>query len=110
MLLLDNLRSQTESATAKFIWLGSDGKEEETLTGVEIYQRAGAVANMLVAAKLKPGDRAMIAYPPGLDFLAALIGCARAGVICCSVYPPDPSKLKKSFAHFCTFAKDAGTV
>jgi acyl-CoA synthetase (AMP-forming)/AMP-acid ligase II len=109
MLLLDNLRSQTESATAKFIWLGSDGQEEETLTGVQIYQRAGAVAHMLVAAKLKPGDRAMIAYPPGLDFLAALIGCARAGVICCSVYPPDPSKLKKSFAHFCTFAKDAGT-
>jgi acyl-CoA synthetase (AMP-forming)/AMP-acid ligase II len=108
-LLLEKLQAQTENATAKFIWLGSDGKEEETLTGVQIYQRAGAVAHMLVAAKLKQGDRAMIAYPPGLDFLAALIGCARAGVICCSVYPPDPSKLNKTFAHFCSFAKDAGT-
>ena len=108
-MILPLERIKTTGQTAEFMWLDDDGNEVERLSGLDIYHRAGAIAKLLVSMQLKPGDRVMIAYPPGLDFLAAFVACARAGVVCCSVYPPDPSKLKKSYAHFIKFAEDAGT-
>ena len=50
----------------------------------------------------------MIAYTPGLQFLAGLLGCMRAGAIACSVYPPNPTNLTAELAKFSAFSRDAG--
>ncbi|MEO1693572.1 MAG: AMP-binding protein, partial [Cyanobacteria bacterium J06631_6] len=34
------------------------------------------------------GERALLLYPPGLEFIAAFLGCLYAGVIAVPVYPP----------------------
>ncbi|HVR99607.1 MAG TPA: AMP-binding protein, partial [Thermoanaerobaculia bacterium] len=35
-----------------------------------------------------PGERALLLYPPGLEFVAAFFGCLYAGVIAVPAYPP----------------------
>jgi acyl-CoA synthetase (AMP-forming)/AMP-acid ligase II len=34
------------------------------------------------------GERALLLYPPGLDFLAGFFGCLYAGVVAVPAYPP----------------------
>ncbi|WP_253776336.1 fatty acyl-AMP ligase [Goodfellowiella coeruleoviolacea] len=50
------------------------------LTYAELDQRARSVAAEL-ARHAQPGDRALLCYPPGLEFLAGFFGCLYAGVI-----------------------------
>ncbi|KAH8098769.1 ligase [Aureococcus anophagefferens] len=58
----------------------------------QLNQATNGVA-ALIAAKVKPGERALLCYPPGLDFLVAFYGCLKAGVVAVPVFPPDPRKL-----------------
>ena len=34
------------------------------------------------------GERALLLYPPGLDFISAFFGCLYGGVVAVPVYPP----------------------
>ena len=34
------------------------------------------------------GERALLLYPPGLEFITAFFGCLYAGVVAVPVYPP----------------------
>src|SRR5207253_2034291 len=35
-----------------------------------------------------PGDRVLLLYPPGLEYIAAFFGCLYAGAIAVPAYPP----------------------
>jgi acyl-CoA synthetase (AMP-forming)/AMP-acid ligase II/acyl carrier protein len=73
-----------------------DGEEkEEKLTYGELDQKAKAIAAML-QEKFAPGDRALLLYPPGLEFISGFFGCLYAGIIAVPVYPPNPSDMEKS--------------
>lgn len=72
------------------------------------HESSDAVATMLLELGCKPGDRVMIAYPFGLDFLCGMLGAMKVGIIPCSVYPPNPKKLKREMEIFSRFAEDAG--
>jgi acyl-CoA synthetase (AMP-forming)/AMP-acid ligase II len=70
-----------------FIFLADDVRPETTWTYATLEQRARAVAAYL-QFRLQPGDRVVLCYPPGLEFLAGFFGCLFAGVIAVPVYPP----------------------
>lgn len=57
------------------------------LTWSELAHRSRTVAAALQTLAA-PGDRALLLYPPGLDFIAAFFGCLCAGVIAVPVQPP----------------------
>jgi acyl-CoA synthetase (AMP-forming)/AMP-acid ligase II/acyl carrier protein len=42
--------------------------------------------------ELRPGDRALLVYPPGLDFIAAFFGCVYAGVTAVPATYPKPRR------------------
>jgi acyl-CoA synthetase (AMP-forming)/AMP-acid ligase II len=65
--------------------------EAERLTYRELDVRARAVAVEL-RRWVAPGDRALLLYPPGLEFIAALLGCFYAGVVAVPAYPPRPHR------------------
>lgn len=61
-------------------------------TWADVALRSGRVA-AAVAKVAAPGDRAILLFAPGLEFIAAFFGCLRAGVIPVPVPPPDPTRL-----------------
>jgi amino acid adenylation domain-containing protein len=70
-----------------FTFLADGEAEGERLTYGELDRRARTIAAAL-RASLAPGDRALLLYPPGLEFIAAFFGCLYAGVIAVPAYPP----------------------
>ena len=66
----------------------SDGEEADVrLTFAELDRRASIIAQILVDRGLT-GQRALLLYPPCLDFVEAFFGCLYAGVTAVPGYPP----------------------
>ncbi|WP_144052388.1 non-ribosomal peptide synthetase [Anabaena sp. PCC 7108] len=64
-----------------------DGETEICLTYGMLEQRARAIA-MQLQSICSPGERALLLYPSGLDFITAFLGCLYAGAIAVPAYPP----------------------
>ncbi len=62
-----------------YVLLSDQGQEESVLTFAELDQRASDVATRLAHGQI--GDRALLLFGPGLDFIIAYFGCLLAGVI-----------------------------
>ncbi|MDZ7969156.1 MAG: amino acid adenylation domain-containing protein [Nostoc sp. DedSLP03] len=80
-------RSFKMQHTQAFTFLEDGETEELTLTYHELDRRSRAVAAQLQALGLS-GERAILLYPPGLDYLIAFFGCLYAGVVAVPAYPP----------------------
>jgi amino acid adenylation domain-containing protein/non-ribosomal peptide synthase protein (TIGR01720 family) len=57
----------------------------------ELDQRARSIAGAL-QAQADFGDRAVLLFPSGPDYVAAFFGCLYAGVIAVPAYPPESAK------------------
>lgn len=69
-----------------------DGETQElNLTYEELDRKARAIAVRLQSV-CSPGERALLIYPPGLDYIVAFFGCLYAGVIAVPAYPPRPNR------------------
>lgn len=63
----------------------------ESLTYAGLHQQACAIACAL-QRRVARGERALLLYPQGLDYVAAFFGCLYAGVIAIPAYPPRPNQ------------------
>lgn len=72
--------------TTAFRYLEGD-EETDSVTFAELDTQARAIAARLVAMGFA-GQRALMLYPPGIDFIRAFFGCHYAGVIPVPAYPP----------------------
>lgn len=70
-----------------FTFLEHGTTEKTSLTYKELDQRAQLIASALQATSTV-GDRTLLLYPPGLDFIIALFGCIYAGNVAVTAYPP----------------------
>ncbi|NEP50038.1 MAG: AMP-binding protein [Moorea sp. SIO3C2] len=57
------------------------------LTHQQLDKQAQAIASELLQQNAK-GERALLLYPPGLEFITAFFGCLYAGVLAVPAYPP----------------------
>src|SRR5262249_44607157 len=74
-----------------FTYLASGEGNEVVLTYGTLHRQAGQVADRL-RTLAAPGERALLVYPPGLDFASAFFGCLNAGVVAVPVSPPRPNR------------------
>jgi acyl-CoA synthetase (AMP-forming)/AMP-acid ligase II len=88
--LVEVLRAQarTRPDQTAYIFLKDGEVEEARLTFAELDAKARAIAATLVGGGAAVGERALLLYPPGLDFVTAFLGCLFAGVIPVPVIPP----------------------
>ena len=63
------------------------GEETAALTFAQLGRRARAVASRLQQLKAG-GERALLLYPPGVDYITAFYGCLAAGAVAVPAYPP----------------------
>ncbi len=80
-------RSQETPDRMAFTFLSDGEREAGSLTYGELDHRSRGIASMLLR-RVVPGERALLIYPPGLDFVSAFWGCLYAGVTAVPAYPP----------------------
>ncbi|MDF5736305.1 MULTISPECIES: fatty acyl-AMP ligase [unclassified Nostoc] len=80
-------RAKNQPEQKAYTFLQSIEKEAESLTYEELHLEAQAIAASLQSLNIV-GERALLLYQPGLDFIAAFFGCLYAGVIAVPAYPP----------------------
>ena len=69
-----------------------DGDSQELpITYEELDRAAREIAAHLQHMGMS-GERALLMYPPGLDYIKAFYGCLYAGVVAVPVYPPRKSR------------------
>jgi acyl-CoA synthetase (AMP-forming)/AMP-acid ligase II len=86
----------------------TDGEHEGprlTYAGLDAYART--IASALRDRGVGPGERALLLYPPGLDFIPAFFGCLYAGVIAVPAYPPQPSQASRTLPRLLSIVGDA---
>ena len=88
----------------KYTFLSDGETETASLTYQKLDKMARAHAAQLQALGVS-GERALLLFPSGLDYLAAFFGCLYAKVIPVPLYPP---KLKRNLGKISAIAKDAG--
>jgi acyl-CoA synthetase (AMP-forming)/AMP-acid ligase II len=79
-----------------FLFLTDGETEGPRLTFAALDVAARAVAAAL-GDTAEPGDRALVLYEPGLDFIPGFFGCLYAGVIPVPVAPPRLDRLTQSW-------------
>ena len=78
----------------------TDGEgEEQNLTYAELDTQNPALAARLQTL-CQPGDRVLLLYGPGLEYVAAFFGCQYAGLIPVPAYPPDPLRSERTLTRF----------
>ncbi len=85
------LRSEEHPERPAYTFLVNGTVEAATLSFGELDRQARAIAVEL-RRSARPGDRAVLLYPPGLGFVAALFGCFYAGIVAVPAYPPRPGR------------------
>ncbi len=98
-------RSHTLGDAKAFTFLNDDGTQD-VISYAELDRRAKVIAARLLEKKLSK-ERALLLYPPGLDYICGYFGCLYAGVIAVPVYPPDPPRLKKTLPRLQSIIKDS---
>ncbi|HMV69997.1 MAG TPA: AMP-binding protein, partial [Myxococcota bacterium] len=58
----------------------------------------------------RPGERVLLLYPQGLDYLAALYGCMYAGVLAVPLQPPGRHRAKSALPKLEAIAADGGVA
>lgn len=81
--------SQPDDLAYTFLADGENAVDELTWS---VLDRAARAIAATLQAHLRPGDRALLMYPPGLSFIAGFFGCVYAGVLAVPVMPPQGSR------------------
>jgi acyl transferase domain-containing protein/acyl-CoA synthetase (AMP-forming)/AMP-acid ligase II/aryl carrier-like protein len=76
------------------------------LTYSELDRMARAVAATL-QRRTRPGDRVLLTYPQGLDFVVSFFGCLYSGLIAIPAPLPERGRLRRTLDRLRTIADDA---
>ena len=80
--------AEYRSDDAAFIFTDVESLEEK-LTYAQLWEEVRALAGALQdQCRIRAGDRVLLLYPPGLEFIIGFFACHAAGAIAVPAYPP----------------------
>lgn len=80
-------RAQYQPERTAYTFLTDSGDEQSRMTYKEMNRQARAVAATIQKFVVR-GERVLLLYPPGPDYVAAFFGCLYTGVVAVPAYPP----------------------
>ncbi|AOY82446.1 fatty acyl-AMP ligase [Moorena producens JHB] len=80
-------RAENQPDQIAYIFLENGETESAQLNYQDLNRQAQALGASLQSL-VAPGERVLLLYPPGLEFIAAFFGCLYAGVVAVPAYPP----------------------
>ncbi|NJN76784.1 MAG: fatty acyl-AMP ligase [Synechococcaceae cyanobacterium RL_1_2] len=86
-----SFRVQAQPDNLSFTFLADGETLSHQLTFKELVHQAQAIATELHRLQAQ-GERALLLYQPGLDFIVSFLGCLYAGVVPVPAYPPKANK------------------
>ncbi|WP_329210718.1 AMP-binding protein [Streptomyces sp. NBC_00683] len=97
-------RAEKQPDATAYVFL-TDGEEDELRIGYrDLLEAADGVASTLAAGH-RPGERALLLFPPGPDYVIAFYGCLLAGIVAVPAYPPQDAR---SLGRLDAIVADAG--
>ena len=87
LLKLLQWRAEEDPDSLAYRFIEDDDSKIATISYGELDRRARAIGAWLESFDAS-GERALLLYPPGLDFIASFMGCLYAGVTAVPAYPP----------------------
>ena len=99
-------RAREEGDKPAFTFLKDGEIATGSLSFIELERRARTIGAAL-SQHCQPGDRALLLYPSGLDYIAAFFGCLFAGVIAVPSYPPRKNRADSRLQSIYADAKPA---
>ncbi|WP_386071007.1 amino acid adenylation domain-containing protein [Tahibacter sp. UC22_41] len=102
-------RAQLTPDAIAYVFLRDGEQEGERLSYAALDRAARRVADV-IRRQARFGDRALLLFPFGADYLAAFFGCLYAGVIAMPAYPPSPARPERAFARLDAMMRDAGAA
>jgi len=79
-----------------FRFLNSRGVADDELTYAGLLRDAARIGGQLQPVA-PPGSRALLLYPPGLDFIRAFFACLYAGITPAPAYPPVVTRRENAY-------------
>jgi len=95
---------ETQGEKLLFRFVDSNLVEQHTLTIAQLHDAAASLAAKLNEITSK-GERALLMYTPGLDFIVAFLACLYSGVIAVPLYPPRKNRSIRRILHIIHDAK-----
>lgn len=102
-------RAQSREGSKGFTFLVDGEGSEERLNYAELDARARSLGAAL-AARVRPGERAVLVFEAGLDYVETLFACFHAGVVTVPAYPPNPLRPEAGLAQIERVAADSGAA
>lgn len=106
-VVLDRAASLGDEVWLRYLTTGDVSGPIVELSYAELARRATATAAAL-QRQCAVGDRALLLFPPGIDFVTGFFGCLFAGVIPVPAYPPTLAKPERTLAKLHAIARDCG--
>lgn len=101
--LQQHAADEPQRHACSFLEFVGDKEVATQLTTAELERRIRGVAARLLA-DARPGDRALLLYPPGIDFVVGFLGALYAGIVAVPAYPP---RKNRSIERLRSIAADA---
>jgi thioester reductase-like protein len=88
-----------------------DGEADGAATELIFSALRARALDMAAALQqhLVPGDRVLLLFEGGIDFVTAFLGCLYAGVVAVPAYPPDPRRIHRTLPRLRAVVDDART-
>jgi len=84
-------RSTRTPDDVAYIFLDDGERDERRITYGHLDAYATRIAAALTAEGAQ-GERALLLFPPGIDYIAAFLGCLYAGTVAVPAYPPQSAR------------------
>jgi acyl-CoA synthetase (AMP-forming)/AMP-acid ligase II len=99
-------RSQRSATQLAYTFLVDGTDEGEQLTFGQLDERARSLGAVL-ASSARRGERALLLFQPGHEYLIAFLGCLYGGIVAVPAYPPEPARLARTLPRLIGIVRDA---